>query len=72
MKKPSPEEQERSLSIRKRGKRDEYISSTDSRFTEVIFRKYPEWYEASEAIVFNETVPFGSNVSKPVDPELYK
>jgi len=72
MLKPPPEEQERCMAIRKRGKRGEYVSSTDNRFNMMIFRKYPEWYEASEAIVFNETVPFGSDARKVVNPELYK
>lgn len=72
MNKPLPEEQERSLSIRKRGKRGEHIPEHDNRFNLIIFRKYPEWYAASESIVFNETVPFGSTVRKKVNPELYK
>ena len=54
MKKPLSEEQERSLSIRKRGKRGEYISREDAHFNMKVFKNYSEWYEASEAIVFNE------------------
>jgi len=72
MKKPTPEEQERSLRIRKCGKRGEYISSEDSRFNMRIYNKFPEWYKASENIVFNDTVPFGSEVRRSINPELYK
>jgi len=72
MKKPTQGEQERSLEIRKRGKRGEHIPFADQRFNQGIFRKFPEWYRASESIVFNATVPFGSTARQPVDPELYK
>ena len=52
----------RSITIRKRSKRGEYISPDDSKWNAKIYEKYPEWYKTSEAVVFNETVPFGSNV----------
>jgi len=37
-----------------------------------MLKKYYEWYVASEAQVFNETVPFGSKVERPQIEFIYK
>lgn len=62
MKQPPQEDAERCMAIRKRSKRGEYSNPDDYRYCEKMFAKYPEWYRKTEARVFNETVPFGSNV----------
>lgn len=53
---------ERCIEYRKRAKRGEHLTPEESRFCERMFKKFPKWYAATEKRVFNETVPFGSNV----------
>ncbi|MFA5745707.1 MAG: hypothetical protein WCX79_01145 [Candidatus Paceibacterota bacterium] len=62
MKTPEKDESKKCLQIRKRCKCGEYVSSEDIRFCEKMVSKYPEWYTKSEDEVFNDTIPFGSNV----------
>jgi len=61
-KKPCYEDAERCIAIRKRAKRGEQLSKQESHFCRTIFDAFPEWYAETEARVFNETVPFGSQV----------
>jgi hypothetical protein len=62
MKKPKREEQKRLLYIRKRSKRGSRVTKDERSFCYDMYDKYPEWYNKSEPRIFNETVPFGSNV----------
>ncbi len=62
MKEPIYIHQTRCLELRKRSKRGEYLSSEESQFCAKMFKQFPEWYALTEKQVFNETVPFGSNV----------
>ncbi len=62
MKEPDYIEAERCIEIRKRGKRGESLNQEDVRYCMRMYKRYPEWYTKTEARVFNETVPFGSNV----------
>ena len=64
MKMPLVNDAERCLELRKRGKRGQYLSPEDSKFCLKMFKQFPEWYSKTEARVFNETVPFGSNMRK--------
>ena len=61
MKKPNEEDMKRSMDIRKRSKRGEYVSDEDHIWNHKIYDQYPVWYGTQDARVFNETVPFGSN-----------
>lgn len=63
-KQPSYAEAERCIELRKRSKQGHTNSPEDSEFCRRMFEEYPEWYSATEARVFNETVPFGSTVRK--------
>ena len=62
MKKPNDIDMKRSMDIRKSSKRGEHISKKDHLWNQKLYERYPDWYNATEARVFNETVPFGSNV----------
>jgi len=62
MKTPNEDESKRCLQIRKRGKCGEYTHPDDNAFCAKMFNLYPEWYEKTQEEVFNDTVPFGSNV----------
>lgn len=62
MKEPEANDISRCIDLRKRAKRGEHLSSEESRFCENMFKKFPDWYASTEKQVFNETVPFGSNV----------
>lgn len=53
---------EKVIGYRKRAKRGEYLSPEESRLCRQMLKQFPEWYEETEKRVFNETVPFGSNV----------
>ncbi len=64
MKEPTPDDAIRCLRIRKRTKRENDFSPDDMHFCEKMLIKYPEWYKKTEDEVFNDTVPFGSNVRK--------
>lgn len=64
IKRPTLEDRTRSLDIRKRSKQGISISSDERRFNRKIFVNYEEWYQYTEAEVFNDTVPFGSGVRK--------
>ncbi len=62
MKEPIYIHKSRCLELRKRSKRGECLSPDDSKFCAKMFKQYPDWYASTEKQVFNETVPFGSNV----------
>lgn len=62
MKIPSREDAARCLELRKRSKRGEHLNREEHRFCVKMFSEYRAWYAKTEAKVFNETVPFGSNV----------
>ena len=53
---------ERCIEYRKRSKRGERLLREESRFCEKMLKMYPDWYKETEKRVFNETVPFGSDV----------
>lgn len=62
MKEPNAEDATHCIELRKRSKRGERLSSEEGRFCARMLDQYPDWYSATEKRVFNETVPFGSNV----------
>jgi hypothetical protein len=62
MKTPDEDESKKCLQIRKRNKRGEYTNSLDIKYCEKMYKKYPEWYAITEEEVFNDTVPYGSDV----------
>jgi len=64
MKTPSPEEAEYCLSLRCRARRGEYMSLENMKHFTKMVKTFPEWYRKTDSIVFNRTVPFGSNVQK--------
>ena len=64
MNNPNTEDAYRCLELRKRSKRGEHLSHKEHSFCSKMFVKYPEWYQFTESQVFNETVPFGSNVKR--------
>jgi hypothetical protein len=70
--KPQIVDEEKCLAIRRISKRGGYISPEDSKMCYKLGIKYPEWYSATEPIIFNDTVPFGSDVHGEVDYELLK
>ena len=57
---PSYDDAQKSLDIRRRSKTGRQVSREEHRFNEKIMRKYYKWAIATEAQIFNETVPFGS------------
>jgi hypothetical protein len=61
---PTREEGERCIRLRRFSKEGRDLTTAERAFCGRIFNTYPEWYEASEARVFNETVPFGSNAHR--------
>ena len=64
MKTPTEDESKRCLQIRKRSKRGEYTHPDDNAFCGKMLKRYPEWYNITEDEVFNDTVPFGSNIRR--------
>jgi len=68
--KPSYADGRKCIQIRRRSKRGEYVSSEDHKFCRSMFEKFDDWYAKTEAIVFNLTVPFGSQTRQAVDPEV--
>ena len=64
---PTDVDSQRCLSIRKRSKRGHYSSPEDTKLCYKLATRYPEWYKETEPIVFNETVPYGSNAHKDVN-----
>ena len=75
MKAPPYEEAQRCLEIRKRSKRYGDYVPENIKFCGKMLEKYPEWYQATEEEVFNDTVPAGSTVKwadfhKPEDNKL--
>ena len=62
---PPPSDAAECLDIRKRSKRGEYISPEQHTFCTNIYAKYEDWYNKTEEVVINETVPFGSEVACP-------
>jgi len=69
MKKPPKDVIEKSLDIRCRSKCGN-ITRQEHDWNMKVFEKYEEWYNKTEAIVFNRTIPFGSSVYKPEEPDL--
>lgn len=67
---PSPQDAEKCLDLRKRSKRGEHLTIEDSQFISFMFKKYSSWYKKTEIIVFNETIPFGSNIQMKKEGEL--
>ena len=65
MKVPPNQIANRCLELRKRAKRGECLSPAEHKLIRHVFENYEEWYAATENLVFNETVPFGSNIRKP-------
>ena len=61
---PSYNDAHKSLDIRKRSKRGIQISQEEQKFNYEIMRKYYAWAQATEAQVFNETIPFGSDATR--------
>jgi hypothetical protein len=61
-KEPTFEDAERCISLRKRAKKGDELHRDDSAFCIKMYEKFPEWYSETEKRVFNETVPFGSQV----------
>ena len=59
---PDYADAEECIAYRKRSKRGEHLTPDESQFCQRMFRLFPEWYARTESRVFNETVPFGSNV----------
>lgn len=66
---PPVEEAEKCLAIRRISKRGGYSPSEDHKLCYKLANKYPEWYSATETIIFNDTVPFGSFAHHKVDYE---
>lgn len=64
MKKPEYKIAEYCINIRKRGKKGEFVSNEDAEFCRKMLDKYPKWYRKTELRIFNETVPFGSNIRR--------
>jgi hypothetical protein len=66
MKKKQPlyEDAERCIELRKKSRTGTHNSEEDHKFVMKMFKKYPEWYSETEDRVFNETVPFGSNLKR--------
>ena len=62
IKKPQYEDAERCISLRKFSKTTGHLSQEDHEFCQKMWKMYPKWYATTEERVFNETVPFGSNV----------
>lgn len=61
---PPYDEAERCIALRKRSKQGHMNSEEDHKFCQMMFKKYPEWYSRTEARVFNETLPFGSQAHR--------
>lgn len=57
---PPAKDAQRCIEIRCKSKRGESYLREDSDFCRKMYKKYPEWYKKTEAMIFNLTVPFGS------------
>ena len=57
---PSKEDQQRSIAIRCASKKGEYVSDKDHLWNSIIYGMFPEWYRATEDIIFQLTKPFGA------------
>jgi len=53
---------EKVIGYRKRAKRGGLLTPEESQLCLQMFVQFPQWYRETEKCVFNETVPFGSNV----------
>ena len=62
MKFPTEEDVERCIDIRKISKRGQYVSPEEHTLCSRMYNNFREWYNFTEARVFNETIPFGSTV----------
>lgn len=65
MKIPSYHDAEKSLDIRRRSKRGLVVSLNEHKFNQKLMFKYWDWAIATDPQVFNESVPFGSDISIP-------
>jgi len=62
----------RCFRLRCQSKRGSNLSMDDSNFVHQMYKKFPAWYSATEANVFNATIPFGGGGKQPTtlpDPE---
>jgi hypothetical protein len=59
---PSVEDAEKCIKFRKLSKQGVEIGKEGHAFCRTMFEHYRKWYSDTEERVFNETVPFGSNV----------
>jgi hypothetical protein len=64
MKTPTYPDAEKCIELRKKSKQGIPISKEDHAFCRQMFKNFETWYSKTEKRVFNETVPFGSNVWK--------
>lgn len=62
MKTPEYEIAEKCISLRKLSKQGISLSPAEHEFVLKMFKDYPKWYNETQERVFNETVPFGSDV----------
>lgn len=72
MKFPTRADGERAVALRCKSKRGESLTTAERRFVWRMLKHYEEWYGVTEARVFNETVPPGSNARMDVRPEAYQ
>lgn len=61
---PSDSDAALCIEYRKQSKRGCRLHPDASAFCERMWREFPVWYAEQEDRVFNETVPFGSQVSR--------
>ena len=61
---PSDSDAELCIEYRKQSKRGVRLHPDASAFCERMWQEFPVWYADQEYRVFNETVPFGSQVSR--------
>ena len=59
MKMPPERDAARCFKLRCQSKRSQSMSEDDSKFVHQMYKKFPAWYSATEANVFNATIPYG-------------
>ena len=72
MKMPPDADARRCFRLRCQSKRGVNLAQEDSDFNHQMYKKFTAWYSATEANVFNATIPFGGGGKKPTtlpDPE---
>ena len=62
MKTPSSSDATLCLTLRKQSKQGHTLSKEDHDFCAKMWKKYPKWYKETSKEVFDDTVPYGSNV----------